>query len=193
MSDQNIKSRPKYSPLKPNPLAKFTLILSEFAMPDANPFAEGVKLSDFNEHWIIAGHSKAIPSVEYNGICQEFRSIPHMLTALNVRLAAEKMGFYLYAVGSEPFLGEVNNVAAKYCMSRDEIYLFAVGSQARRVYCVHCQVITEKVKTNVFQCSACGANLFVRDHFSKRLNAFAGVQVDAEVPGEIPEIEELYL
>jgi hypothetical protein len=31
----------------------------------------------------------------------------------------------------------------------------------------------------------------VRDHFSRRLAAFMGVIVDAEVPGEIPAAEAL--
>jgi hypothetical protein len=34
--------------------------------------------------------------------------------------------------------------------------------------------------------------LFVRDHFSRRLGAYMGLMVDAESPGELPEIEEIY-
>jgi hypothetical protein len=33
----------------------------------------------------------------------------------------------------------------------------------------------------------------VRDHFSRRLAAFMGVQADAENPGELPQPEQLYL
>lgn len=50
----------------------------------------------------------------------------------------------------------------------------------------------EGVTTSIVTCTGCGAPLFVRDHFSRRLAAFMGVQVDAEVPGEVPEAEELY-
>ena len=39
---------------------------------------------------------------------------------------------------------------------------------------------------NVTPCPGCGAQLFVRDHFSRRLAAFMGVKVDAEAPGEFP-------
>jgi dimethylamine monooxygenase subunit C len=35
-------------------------------------------------------------------------------------------------------------------------------------------------------------NLFVRDHYSRRLGAFQGVCVDAEVPGDVPAVEDLY-
>jgi hypothetical protein len=48
------------------------------------------------------------------------------------------------------------------------------------------------VKTNIVKCAHCGTNLLVRDHYSKRLAAFQGVCVDAEVPGELPEIVEVF-
>ena len=53
--------------------------------------------------------------------------------------------------------------------------------------CVHCKGITENVATYPFQCSHCGLWLFVRDHYSRRLAAFQGVNIDAEDKGEIPE------
>ena len=57
----------------------------------------------------------------------------------------------------------------------------------RRVQCVHCKGITENVSTDPFVCSHCGLNLFVRDHYSRRLAAFQGVNIDAEDPGQVPE------
>jgi hypothetical protein len=35
-------------------------------------------------------------------------------------------------------------------------------------------------------------NLLVRDHYSRRLGAFQGVCIDAEVPGELPPAEEIF-
>ena len=102
------------------------------------------------------------------------------------------MGFRLYAIGTEPFLWTVSNLAQEAGLTREEVRLFARGSAARRVFCNHCRTITPGVTTNIVLCSGCGASLFVRDHFSRRLNAFAGVQVDAEVPGEVPPLEILY-
>jgi hypothetical protein len=32
----------------------------------------------------------------------------------------------------------------------------------------------------------------VRDHYSRRIGAFQGVNVDAEVPGNVPPTQELY-
>ena len=43
------------------------------------------------------------------------------------------------------------------------------GSTARRMQCVHCKGITEDVAIDPFVCAHCGLNLFVRDHYSRRL------------------------
>ncbi len=66
------------------------------------------------------------------------------------------------------------------------------GSAKRRVQCVHCKGFTEDVTTNPVHCAHCGLNLLVRDHYSRRLGAFQGVCIDAEVPGEAPAVEEIY-
>lgn len=191
MSDSDIKSRPGYLPLFRHSLGKCHLLLSDTtAFPEA-AFAEGGSASDFDERWGIARHSRSIPHPE-DAENQAFRSTEHLLIALRRRLASETMGFRLYAVGTEPFLWAVFAAAEAAGMSREEISLFASGSKARRVYCNHCRTINEHVTTSITQCAGCRAHLFVRDHFSKRLNAFAGIQVDAEVPGDIPNIEELY-
>jgi dimethylamine monooxygenase subunit C len=60
------------------------------------------------------------------------------------------------------------------------------------VQCVHCKGFTENVTATPFVCAHCGLNLFVRDHYSRRLGAFQGVCVDAEEPGVLPPVEDLY-
>ena len=77
-------------------------------------------------------------------------------------------------------------------LSAPEIHLTHVGSLRRRVICVHCRTVTEDVTTSIVVCLGCAAHLFVRDHFSRRLGGFQGVQVDAEVPGEVPAAEQAY-
>jgi len=42
------------------------------------------------------------------------------------------------------------------------------------------------------QCAGCGRHLLVRDHFSRRLAAYMGVMADAEAPGELPPIQEVF-
>ncbi len=68
-----------------------------------------------------------------------------------------------------------------------------MGSLARRVYCVHCRTATEDVRTNIVRCTGCERWLLVRDHYSRRLAAYMGVMADAEAPGELPPIKEVYL
>jgi predicted RNA-binding Zn-ribbon protein involved in translation (DUF1610 family) len=58
--------------------------------------------------------------------------------------------------------------------------------------CVHCKGITEDVETDPFVCGHCGLNLFVRDHYSRRLAAYQGVCIDAEDPGNVPESKGIY-
>ena len=62
----------------------------------------------------------------------------------------------------------------------------ASRSTARRMQCVHCKGITEDVAIDPFVCAHCGLNLFVRDHYSRRLGAYQGVCIDAEDPGNVP-------
>jgi len=64
---------------------------------------------------------------------------------------------------------------------------------ARRVYCIHCRATTENVRTNIVRCVACDRWLLVRDHYSRRLAAYMGVMVDAEAPGELPPLKEVFL
>jgi hypothetical protein len=193
MIDQGIKSRPSYEPLAIDPAGRVHLLVVD--SPDAPPeaFAVGTDAGRYDEVWTIEGHSSAIPSPVEGTRVHGFRATRHLLIALRRRLAQEKMGFRVHVIGTEPFLWEIAGAAEEAGLGREEYALFTVGSQARRLFCVHCRTITDGVTTNVAECSGCGAHLFVRDHFSRRLNAFMGVQVDAEVPGERPPVEELYL
>jgi len=71
--------------------------------------------------------------------------------------------------------------------------LFESGTLARRVYCIHCRATTENVRTNIVRCVECERWLLVRDHYSRRLAAYMGVMVDAEAPGELPPLKEVFL
>ena len=102
------------------------------------------------------------------------------------------MGTRLYVAGSESFLGSSVRVALKYNLNCDEVQCEHCGSAARRVYCVHCKASNEGVKTNIVKCAGCGRHLLVRDHYSRRLAAYMGVMADAEVPGELPPIREVF-
>ena len=102
------------------------------------------------------------------------------------------MGTQFYFAGSETFMWSAVKIAKQYGVQEDDIMKQVVMTLARPVYCVHCKTTTADVTTNIASCSGCGRKLFVRDHFSRRLGAYMGLQVDAEEPGNVPAIEEIY-
>lgn len=106
-------------------------------------------------------------------------------------LSSATMGTRLYLAGSESFIGTAMQVAHSYDLDRDEVLREHAGSLTRRVWCAHCDTYTENVTHRVFECPGCHLNLIVRDHYSRRLAAFQGVKADGEVPGELPDAEEL--
>ena len=114
--------------------------------------------------------------------------LPHIRDTLK----DAKMGLQLYLAGSEGLIGQAQSEALKAGVPYSAIQTEHRGSTARRMQCVHCKGITEDVATDPFICSNCGLNLFVRDHYSRRLAAFQGVRVDAEDPGNLPATRGLY-
>ena len=102
------------------------------------------------------------------------------------------MGLQVYLAGTEGLMGQAQNEAMKVGIPHTAIQTEHYGSIARRMQCVHCKGITEDVKIDPFVCSHCGLNLFVRDHYSRRLAAYQGVCIDAEDPGNIPEVKGIY-
>ncbi|MEH7870845.1 dimethylamine monooxygenase subunit DmmA family protein [Rhizobium laguerreae] len=120
-------------------------------------------------------------------------TIATLLFRLKGSLATAHMGTRLYLSGTEGFIGQAMLVGLDYGMDHASIITEHRGSLARRVQCVHCKGITDDVTTSPFNCSHCGLPLLVRDHYSRRLAAFQGVNIDAEEPGSAPDPEELFL
>jgi DNA-directed RNA polymerase subunit RPC12/RpoP len=102
------------------------------------------------------------------------------------------MGTQVYLTGTEGLMGQAQNECMQAGIPHTAIQTEHRGSVVRRMQCVHCKGITEDVATDPYVCSHCGLNLFVRDHYSRRLAAFQGVCIDAEDPGNVPEQAELY-
>lgn len=120
-----------------------------------------------------------------------FPSNAEAVRGLDAFLAAAGMGTRLYLSGSEGFIGTSMQVATSYGMNKDEVLREHAGSFVRRVWCAHCGHYSENVSRRVFRCPGCERHLVVRDHYSRRLAAFQGVKADGEVPGELPDDEEL--
>lgn len=193
MLTPTIPSRPRYSPFALVPEARAHLIVAERSDALENQPIPAIDPTPL-EFWAVSGDCRApVGDSILNGVhTSHFRSTFHLLSRLSYRLAIETIGLHLYAIGTEPFIWDVVKLAKQFGMNSDEYHLTHRGSEKRRVYCIHCKTMTDDVTNNIAICAGCGASLLVRDHFSKRLAAFMGVQVDAEVAGEVPAIEEVY-
>jgi len=106
--------------------------------------------------------------------------------------ADAKMGLQVYLAGTEGLIGQAQYAAMQAGIPHTAIQTEHRGSIARRMQCVHCKGITEDVEMDPFVCAHCGLNLFVRDHYSRRLAAYQGVCIDAEDPGNVPASKGIY-
>jgi hypothetical protein len=124
---------------------------------------------------------------------QLFQGTPALLQRFRSVLEHSLMGTRLYVAGPESFIGLVMKIALEFNLNKDEIRAEECGTLARRIYCIHCRATTEDVRTNIVRCVGCERWLLVRDHYSRRLAAYMGVMVDAEAPGELPPLKEVFL
>jgi hypothetical protein len=190
-----MRSRPVYAPLDPRPGA-LHLIVADGEGADA--VTEMLAKSPDAGNLLAAAHIMYCPGptgvdhsakLESLGAAQFFRAptIPALLPRLVRVLSAAHMGSQFYLAGSEGLIGqaerEIMNTGFPFAAIQKEHR----GSTLRRVQCVHCKGITENVAHDPFKCSHCGLNLFVRDHYSRRIAAFQGVNIDAEDPGQVPD------
>jgi dimethylamine monooxygenase subunit C len=127
------------------------------------------------------------------GEVQVFEGTPALLEKFRAILCESLMGTRLYVAGPESFIGLVMKIALEFNLNKDEIRAEECGTLARRIYCIHCRATTEQVRTNIVRCVGCARWLLVRDHYSRRLAAYMGVMVDAEAPGELPPVKEVFL
>lgn len=103
------------------------------------------------------------------------------------------MGTQVYLAGSENLLSLATQAVMEAGLDYQAVQTEHRGSRARRVQCVHCKGITENVTTQPVECAHCGLLLLVRDHYSRRIGAYQGVNINAEDPTEIPAREEVFL
>lgn len=128
------------------------------------------------------------------GAAQFHRAPSFNAAELRIRkvLADAHMGLQVYLSGTETVIGLAQREVMMAGLPHEAVQTEHRGSLSRRVQCVHCKGVTENVTTDPFVCSHCGLNLFVRDHYSRRLAAFQGVNIDAEDPGQVPPAVERF-
>ncbi|MCW1750575.1 dimethylamine monooxygenase subunit DmmA family protein [Rhizobium acaciae] len=196
-----IKSRPVYTGLTIQPRARRHIFALEGegarALLDQQPALDETALSRSEILYVARGSqgSGLDETLARLGADMFFTAptIATLLFRLKGSLATAHMGTRLYLSGTEGFIGQAMLVALDYGMDHASVITEHRGSLARRVQCVHCKGITDDVITSPFNCSHCGLPLLVRDHYSRRLAAFQGVNIDAEEPGSAPNPEELFL
>ena|ERR1700677_1748538 len=209
-----IKSKPVYAPLRADTRGRYHLmlgkgignvalmrVLNELRSAAPQALARTRVLS-------IPGEGSTAPtgstapggsptSEDYTALGLEelrvFQDVPSLLRDFRSLLDGALMGTRLYVAGPESFIGLAMKIALEFDLNKDEIRAEELGTLARRVYCIHCRTTTEDVRTNIVRCVDCGNWLLVRDHYSRRLAAYMGVMVDAEAPGELPQIKEVFL
>ncbi|MBY5534313.1 dimethylamine monooxygenase subunit DmmA family protein [Rhizobium leguminosarum] len=196
-----IKSRPVYTGLTIQPRARRHIFALEGegakALLDQQPELDETALSRSEILYVARGSQGTglDEALARLGADMFFTAptIATLLFRLKGSLATAHMGTRLYLSGTEGFIGQAMLVALDYGMDHASVITEHRGSLARRVQCVHCKGITDDVTTSPFACSHCGLPLLVRDHYSRRLAAFQGVNIDAEEPGSAPDPEELFL
>jgi dimethylamine monooxygenase subunit C len=194
-----IKSRPEYKGLEVDPHAKRHLFVLEGEGAAALIDQVTAKGSDFlakSEILYSAGAAPNACGVTVSALSPDIfwqaPTLQPLLFRLRACLDLARMGTRLYVAGTEGFIGQVVQVAMEYGIDFHSIHTEHRGSTARRVQCVHCKGITDNVTTSPFACTHCSLPLLVRDHYSRRLGAFQGVNIDAEEPGTAPAPEEMF-
>ncbi|WP_420328454.1 dimethylamine monooxygenase subunit DmmA [Mameliella sp.] len=194
---ESIRSRPVYGTLEPRP-GKAHLMIA-----DAEGAEALLDLAALDASIFRAAHIIYIPKATGETYVDRLKALEpaqfyvgptYEASVQRIRrvLSDAHMGLQVYLAGTEGLMGQAQNEAMTAGIPHSAIQTEHRGSVARRMQCVHCKGITEDVMTDPFVCSHCGLNLFVRDHYSRRLAAFQGVRVDAEDPGNVPEPVELY-
>lgn len=195
---QGIKSRPVYEGLAIDPHARRHIFALEgegaVALLEQNPDSSALAHSEI---LYTAGASRpkehfATLSALGADQCWLAPTVDTLLFRLRGSFANATMGTRLYTSGTEGFIGRVIQLALDFGIDFHSIITEHRGSLARRVQCVHCKGTTDDVTASPFTCSHCGLSLLVRDHYSRRLAAFQGVNIDAEEPGTAPQSEELF-
>jgi ferredoxin-NADP reductase len=198
-----IRSKPVYAPLQPDLAGRYHVMVGhgvgaaplarllgeiKAAAPAALAHTRVWYVSDPASPQSNADAFRAANVAEL----RTFDAIDPLLADLTAAMDQALMGTRLYVAGPESFMGLIMRIAHQFNLAGDEVRAEECGTMARRVHCIHCRATIEGVRTNIVECS-CKRWLVVRDHYSRRLAAYMGVMVDAEAPGERPDIKEVFL
>lgn len=201
MPKSEIKSRPVYPGLEPDPCASSNIVVCDrdgaaavaaMLRGATADFAAKTTVLLCTDDFATAQSLEAQIETLRPAVTVALPNLNAAIAALGERLFRAKMGTRVYAAGSEPLIGSTIQRAMRFGVDHRSVRAEHRGSLKRRVQCVHCKGMTEDVTVSPVKCAQCGLMLTVRDHYSRRLGAFQGVRADAEVPGEVPEQQVLF-
>lgn len=190
---ESIRSRPVYGALEPRDGSAHLLIADAHGAEAILEVATPEMMAKAHIIYLPRGEGfgdqlRALNPTQY----YEGPSYAAAEQRIHKAFADAKMGLQVYLTGTEGLMGQAQHAAMQAGIPHTAIQTEHRGSIARRMQCVHCKGITEDVETDPFVCSHCGLNLFVRDHYSRRLAAYQGVCIDAEDPGNVPAPKGIY-
>lgn len=195
----SIKSRPVYQPLTTRPGKLHLIVANEegaLVVMDLLEHAPEGFLAASRIIYVPGGSAGADHGQRLAVAgAADYVEAPSAAAAIATFRAAMRdahMGTQVYAAGTEDFIGQVVQAALDAGTDLGAIGAEHRGSLERRVQCVHCKGITERVTTQPVTCSRCGLTLLVRDHYSRRIGAFQGVCIDAEEPGSAPPPDPVF-
>lgn len=198
-----IKSKPVYAPLKADSIGRYHVMLGHGVgctplMRVLDEIASSTPMALARTRVLYVAEAAASdgyggPFAEKASEVRAFAGIPDLLIDFRAILETALMGTRLYVAGPESFIGLAMKIALEFNLNKDEIRAEECGTLGRRVYCIHCRATTDGVRTNIAKCVDCGRHLIVRDHYSRRFAAYMGVMADAEAPGELPPIKEVFV
>lgn len=103
---------------------------------------------------------------------------------LVAQLRTATVGWRLLVSGPEADVALVRSTALAHGAIPAEVTIHCSHDDIRRVHCTHCGEVTvaDEPVGGTTACGGCGRRLAVYHHFSRRLAAYMGFQVDAEAP-----------
>lgn len=190
---QSIRSRPVWGTLEPR-AGKHHLMIADAQGAEAILDVATPELMAGAHIIFIAKGTDFGDKLRELNPAQYYEGPSYEAAASRIQLVLQdaKMSTQVYLSGTESLMGQAMRECTNAGIPYTAVQTEHRGSTARRMQCVHCKGITEDVAIDPFVCSHCGLNLFVRDHYSRRLAAYQGVCIDAEDPGNVPPSKGIY-
>ena len=178
-----IKSRPVYTEVAPNPGAACHVFITD---------SDGLANIQTQQAQSSAAEIHRF-SVGLTATAADFTALDAALwqQQLSDAIAGFGMSSAFYIAGREAFLWQAHKVLSDAGFADSQIHLLPPSVNKRDLFCTHCYHVTHDVTASPAECEGCGRLLLVRDHFSRLMGAYVGVQINAEDPADVPATEEL--